>query len=176
MATTPNTTSIVVSFGSQSDAASAANAHLSAQVDSRPTGLNNGATSFQPGDTCWILVFMSDNVSLDGDPILSAGTLGGGQQVSGIDIQEQLTFANVDTASLSVPATGISNTKWLGKSLGDLSLISNNSEVQASQKGVAVAMIDYTANATAYSITAPQTLDGEVSFGICVMIQGKLNA
>ena len=112
--------SIVVSFGNQSAAATAANAHLSAQIDSRPTGLNGGNTSFNPGDTCWILIFMSDNVALDGDPVLSAGTLGGGQLVTGISITEQLTFANVNTASLSVPSTGITSSKWLGRSLGTL--------------------------------------------------------
>lgn len=169
-----NETSIVISFGDQAGAASAANAHLSAKVDDRATGLNNGNTSFKPGDTCWILIFKSDNVALDGDPILSAGTLSGGQQVTGISMTEQITFSNTNTSSISVPSTGISTTKWLGRSLGSLSLSGNKSEVTASSKGVAVAKVTYLANATAFSITAPATLDGETSFGIICMINGKL--
>ena len=176
MATAANTTSIVVSFGNQSAAATAANAHLSAQIDSRPTGLNGGVTSFNPGDTAWFLIFMSDNVALDGAPVASAGTIGGGQLVSGITISEQLTFANVNTASLSVPATSISATKWLGTSLGSLTLTGNNSTVQSDQTGVAVAKVDFLADALAYSITAPTVLDGETAFGIVLVINGKLIA
>ena len=171
-----NTTSIVVSFGSQSAAATAANAHLSAQIDSRPSGLNGGNTSFNPGDTAWFLIFMSDNVQLDGAPVASAGTIGGGQLVSGINIVEQLTFANTNVANLSVPATSIASNKWLGNNLGALSLTGNKSEVTASQTGVGVCKIDFLANALAYSITAPQTLDGETSFGIAIVVNGKLIA
>ena len=52
-----STATIRVSFGDGSS--SVPGAHLSAEVDSRPTGLNGGKTSFQPGDSCWFLVFIS---------------------------------------------------------------------------------------------------------------------
>ena len=48
--------------------------HLSAEVDSRPTGLNGGKTGFAPGETAYILVFASDNVSIS-ETICSAGSL-----------------------------------------------------------------------------------------------------
>lgn len=168
-----NTTSIVVSFADQA-AASAANAHLSAEVDSRPTGLNGGKTSFKPGDTAWLLIYMSDNVELTGTPIASAGSIGGGQAITGISKTQEVTFANEDSSSIQVPSTGITAIKWLGTSLGALTLEGNKTAVKAASKGVAVAKVTYSCNATAYSITAPVTLDGETSFSIVIFIEGQL--
>lgn len=170
-----STTSIVCQFG-DSNAASEANAFLSAEIDDRETGLNSGNTSFKPGDTAWFLVYMSANVELDGAPEISAGTLTSGQNVTGIVKEEQLTFQNSNTASISVPATSLSSTKWLGRSLGSLSLSGNKTEVTASSKGVAVAKVKYLTNAIAFGLTSPATLDGESSFGIVVVVSGKLKA
>jgi hypothetical protein len=167
-------TSIVISFGSDSEAAAAANAHLSAEVDSRPTGLNGGRTNFKPGEVCWFLIYMSDNVQLDGEPISSAGTITAGATVTGINKTQEIVFNNEDSSSIQVPSTGITTTKWLGRSLGALTLIGNKATVKAGSKGVAVAKVTYTCNAKSYSITAPAVLDGETSFSIAILVNGLL--
>ena len=62
---------IRVQFGNP-DGSEAAG-HLSAEIDTRPGGLNGGRTSFNPGETAYILVYKSDNVSIT-DTICSAGS------------------------------------------------------------------------------------------------------
>lgn len=166
-------TTIQVSFGSQSDAASAANAHLSAEIDDRPDGLNGGKTSFKPGDTAWFLVYKSTNVNI-ASVDSSAGTLSSGQAVTGISKVQDVTFSDSNEGSLQVPATSISATKWLGRSLGVPSLQGNMSSVSVPSKGVAVAKITYLCDATAYSITSPATLEGETSFTIAILVLGEL--
>lgn len=167
-----STTSLVVSFGDTD--VSWANVHLSAEIDRRLKGLNQGKTSFSPGERAWFLIYMSDNVALDGDPSCSAGTISGGQLISGIEITEDVTFMNVNTSTTKVPATSIKSVKWIGRSLGNIVLTGNNTGLQADSAGVAVAKITYLADAVSYAITSPVSIDGETSFSIAVMVLGKV--
>ncbi len=55
--------------GSGGPGGSGASGHLSAEVDTRAAGLNGGRSSFSPGETVYILIYKSDNVSHpDGHP------------------------------------------------------------------------------------------------------------
>ena len=42
--------------------------HLSAEIDTRPTGLNGGRNAFNPGETVYILVYKTDNVTITVTP------------------------------------------------------------------------------------------------------------
>jgi hypothetical protein len=161
------TANITVSFGAEGAAADGS--HLSAAIDDRPDGLNGGDTSFMPGDVAYFLVYQSDNVTHD-DPIPSAGAVAASGSVS-VTRVEDITFANEDTATLSVPASGVS-VKWFGNALGKLTLQPDKMTVKADAKGVAVGRVTYTASAKAYGLTSPLEIGGETDFSILVFILG----
>ena len=82
-------------------------------------------------------------------------------------------FEDADTANLGKPArTGISQTVWYGRSLGNLSLQSDKVTVKASAKGVGVARVTYDALARVYALSSPSTLNGETDFSILALIKG----
>ena len=168
----PVTANITVSFGADDADAAGANAHLSAEIDDRPAGLNNGDTSFAPGDTAYFLVFKSSNVTYDA-PITSAGTVFGAGSGISVTKEQDIQFADEDTASLSVPATAITNVTWLGRSLGGLTL-QDPTTVKASAKGVGVARVQYTCAADAFGLISPATLAGLTDFSILVFILGHI--
>lgn len=167
----PVTANITVSFG-DSAGSSGASGHLSAEVDSRADGLNAGKTSFAPGDRAHFLVYKSSNVSYD-TPVASAGSIAAGGKGISVTKEDDIQFADTDTASLSIPAQSIVSVTWLGRSLGSLVLADANT-VKASAKGVAVARVKYTAKADAWSLTSPATLAGLTDFSILVFILGRL--
>ena len=167
----PVTANITVSFGDQTGA-DGVNGHLSAEIDDRPAGLNAGDTSFAPGDTAYFLVYKSDNVTYD-FPVASAGTVTAAGTGLTVSKEQDLQFADVDTASLSIPATAITNVTWLGRSLGELSL-QDPTTVKASAKGVAVARVTYTCRADGFGLASPTTLAGLTDFSILVFILGHL--
>ena len=139
--------------------------------DTRPGGLNGGRTSFNPGETAYILVYKSDNVSIT-DIICSAGSLSS-QGTAVVSVTEEIMFEDADTANLGKPArTGISQTVWYGRSLGGLSLQSDKVTVKAAAKGVGVAKVTYDALARVYALSSPSTLNGETDFSILALIKG----
>jgi hypothetical protein len=161
------TANITVSFGA--DGASAGS-HLSAEIDDRTEGLNAGETSFSPGDQAGFLVYQSSNVTHDA-PVPSAGAVSSVGAVT-VEREEDVSFANEDTASLGVPAAGITSVTWFGNALGGLTLQPDGMTVKASAKGVAVARVTYTAPATGYKLASPATLAGETDYSIVVFILG----
>ena len=84
---------IRVQFGNPDGSGS--DGHLSAEVDTRPDGLNGGRSSFSPGETAYILVYKSDNVSIT-DTICSAGSLSA-QGSAVVTVTEELMFEDADT-------------------------------------------------------------------------------
>ena len=168
-------TTIVVQFGSpQRDGQSAA-AHLSAEIDSRPDGLNGGKTSFLPGDRVGILVFKTPNVAVSAIEC-SSGSISTGGNVT-VTRSEELTFANSDTANLSVPASGALSTRWMGRSLGTLSVAGDEpTAVRASSRGIGVARVSFPAQADSYWLNSPATIDGLTDFSIVVVIVGEVSA
>lgn len=165
------TANITVSFGDS--AADGANGHLSAEIDGRPTGLNGGKTSFAPGDKAHFLVYKSSNVTYD-TPIASAGTIAAGGKGITVEKEDDIQFADTDTANLSIPAESIVSVTWMGRSLGSLSLQGDKTTVKVSAKGVAVARVKYACKADAWSLQSPATLGGLTDFSILVFILGHL--
>ena len=160
---------IRVQFGNPDG--SGANGHLSAEIDSRPDGLNYGKVAFESGDTAYILVYKSDNVSIT-DAICSAGSLSAQGSVV-IPVTETLMFEDSDTATLSKPARStITQPVWYGRSLGNLTLQPDKITVKASNKGVAVAKVTYDSLAMVYALSSPYSLNGEVDFSILALIKG----
>lgn len=150
--------------------------HLSAELDTRENGLNGGRTSFNPGDTAYILVYKSDNVQIE-DVVCSSGSITRGQEIV-VDVEDEIFFEDSDTATLNKPcqSTALSSTRWFGRSLGSLSLQSDKMTVKASAKGVAVAKVGYRARAIVYALTSPASIDGETDFSILVVIKGTVAA
>lgn len=163
---------IRVQFGSpDGGSCSGMTGHLSAEIDTRPDGLNGGRNAFSPGETVYILVYKSDNVSIT-DTICSAGSLSA-QGSTIVDKADELMFEDADTATLPVPArSGLSSTTWYGRNLGTLTLQSDKVTARASSKGVGVAKVTYEALAAVYALTSPETLNGVTDFSILALIKG----
>jgi hypothetical protein len=151
--------------------AGGAQAHLSAEIDSRTDGYNQGRTSFKPGDVVYFLVYKSANVTYD-NPIASAGgiTSHGSTSISQTD---DLAFPNVRTATIGKPATGITASQWLGNALGALTLV-DEMTVQAEAQGVAVARVTTAAPADLWSLTSPASINGLTDYSVLIYIQGHL--
>lgn len=145
--------------------------HLSAEVDSRPDGLNAGRTSFAPGDPVHILVYKSPNVSIN-NVEASAGSIHPGPQEN-IEVTDILTFNNSREASLSKPAAGGLSVTWYGASLGALAIGADGVSVQASKSGVAVAKVVYQTAARSYRLSSPLEVNGEKNYQILVLIIGN---
>ena len=162
---------IRVQFGSP-DGQGASEGHLSAEVDARPDGLNGGKTSFSPGETVYLLVYRSDNVSIT-ETICSAGSLSAQGTVT-VTVTDELMFEETDSASLSVPArAGLTASVWYGRSLGSLTLQSDKVTVKTQAKGVGVAKVSYEALAQIYALASPASLNGETDFSILALIKGS---
>jgi hypothetical protein len=162
---------IRVQFGSP-DGQGTSEGHLSAEVDARPQGLNGGKTSFSPGETVYILVYKSDNVSIT-ETICSAGSLSA-QGTATVTVTDEMMFEETDNASLSVPArAGIDSSVWYGRSLGTLTLQSDKVTVKSAVKGVGVAKVTYEAQAQVYALASPAALNGETDFSILALIKGS---
>ena len=162
------TTTVQISFG---DADAEAGAHLSAEVDSRPDGLNAGKSSFVGGEPVYVLVYKSNNVSIK-EKILSAGTIfGAGSEV--VENEEFITFSNTRESSISKPASGPLTVTWYGKSLGGISVAGDGVSLTASASGVAVAKVVYKSNAQAFRISTPLTLGGSPDYSILLYILGE---
>lgn len=159
-------TNFQISFGA---AAGAAGGHLSAEIDGRPEGLNQGRTSFVPGESAGFLVYQSANVRHDA-PIPSGGAVASlGARV--VEREEDVVFPDTNEASLRIPASAIIQVVWMGRSLGALAL-DGETTLRASSKGVAVARVKYRANADAYRLSSPLTLGGLTDYSILIFIQG----
>ena len=167
------TASITVSFGAGADGADV-QGHLSAEVDNRPDGLNAGKTSFNAGDTVYFLVYKSANVEYD-SPITSAGGISSENSVS-VSKTDSLTFANVNTAELSVPANSAPSVVWSGRNLGTVTLGANQKTITTTATGVAIGNATYTASADAFALTSPVSIGGSTDFSILVFIAGRVVA
>ena len=160
------TTTCQITFG----AGDKNRAHLSAEVDSRPNGLNGGRTRFTGGEPVYTLVYKSKNVTIQQSAV-SAGAVFPAENVL-VDMDEFITFANKREASLSKPATGPLSVTWYGRSLGGLSLQEDQTTVLASMEGVAVARVRYKAQARAWRLSTPTELNGEKEFNILFFVAG----
>ena len=161
---------IRVQFGNPDGTGTAG--HMSAEVDTRPEGLNHGKSAFSPGETVYLLVYPSENVSIT-DTLCSAGSLTA-HGTTVVSVTEELMFEETDTASLSKPArSGLSQSIWYGRSLGPLSVSPDKITLKASSKGVGVVKVTYDTLAQIYALSSPAMLNGESDFSILALIKGK---
>ncbi len=161
------TTSLVVQFD-----ATNSSGKLAAEIDSRPAGYNNGKTSFAPGDQPAFLIFKSADVTID-SVVPSAGAIA--DLVGGtITVEEMIEFADTDTASLSKACdSGITTSKWLGTSLGAVTLV-GDSQLVAAVKGVGVLKVTYQARFVAKRlVSVPAVLNGETTYEVLIVITGS---
>ena len=158
-----------VQFG---DSAGSANGHLSAEIDARADGLNGGKTAFTPGETVYLLVYASANVTVT-EMLCSAGSLARhGSAV--VTVTEDLLFEDADTASLSKPArASLTQSAWYGRSLGTLTLQADRMTVKAASRGVGVARVSYETLAQVVALSSPVALNGETDFSILALIKGS---
>jgi hypothetical protein len=149
--------------------------HLSAEIDSRPTGYNGGRTNFTAGDSPAFLVFNSSDVSVD-SIVSSAGAIVDASPPVGLmEVSEDLQFSGTAEAQPSKPIYGgLTSAKWLGNTLGDGSLQVTENKVAVTAAGVGVLRVKYFALFKAYRLTAvPYPLNGETSFPVLIVITGS---
>ena len=162
------TTNIVVQFGSEDDADKY---HLSAEIDSREDGYNKGKTSFIPGDSPYLLIYKSDELSLSFD--VSTGGLSS-RSSELIAVDDFVTFANSDQEDVSKPPSGGVTLKRIAGSPG--ATISNMT-ISLPEPDVAVWKASYATRAYVYQLVGiPTELEDETSFPVVVFITGTSNA
>lgn len=152
------TTHIVVQFADSSDTVNA-----QVEVDDREFGFNGGKTTFYPGDSPALLLFMPSGYIVD-SVYTSAGTvslLGDTTKV----IEGDYVFANEDTASLSYPYTANLVYSWMGTGLGALGVseyelrlparpVDPVTHLHVPPYRVGIARATYESNAKAYRLSA----------------------
>lgn len=161
---------IQVQFGAES---AYSTRHLSAQIDTREDGLNNGKSSFSPGEMVAFLVFEGPGVTHD-YPVCSAGSVAlFDWQGEGLLEEHDVMFQNNDSVTVGKPIAELLNVTWVGRSLGDLTLQDDKLTLRATNEGVAVARIEYrTVTPKAYVLQSPQTIAGLSDYAILVYIEG----
>lgn len=153
--------------------AGSAGAHLSAELDDRPAGLNSGKTGFVGGDSAFFLVYKSSNVEIVAADC-SAGSVSKHADAVTVTKTEDLNFEDEDSAQLPVPAHAITASKWLGRNLGAITLQADKQTIKAVSRGVGVLRVTYQAQPMAYRLDSPVKVAGETDFSILVLITGEV--
>lgn len=148
------TTSVVVQF-----ATGDADGTLVAEVDGRDPddgGLNGGKTSFVPGDDVIILTYKSDNVAISFTDS-SLGQLVVSGSAFAVEVEEQVTFAGEEEASVRYPINGaLKSVEWFGNNLGNVTPLGQNKvQIPAPSSGhsVGVAKLTYDSIAVPYRLS-----------------------
>ncbi len=154
------TATLNVRFGADQVAAGAD--ALIAEVDSRETGLNAGKSNFVPGDEVFILLYQSNNVTIN-KVVTSLGTISKQPALSPqiVELEESIIFANEPDANVSRPIITLVSDVWLGTDLGgiiktgDLQVSLSNPPSGLVPNGVfaGVNTLTYTSTATVYKLT-----------------------
>lgn len=119
------------------------------EIDDRETGPNGGRSSFSPGDTVYLLLYASPNVS-NIRSFTTSGSLSAGSSVE-VDREEIISFAQEREASPRYPVVpGSFSFEWYGPS-ASVTLV-NNKFVTASDV-LAVGKVKYRARARSYSLS-----------------------
>lgn len=162
------TTSLVVQFGSESDAE---NFFLSAEIDSRSDGFNNGVTTFLPGDSPYYLVYKSAELSLT--TVTTSGTIASAGTTS-IPITEFKTFAGSKTQSLSKPPNGSVSVNVLASVGAPGTPTVSGTSLSFNEAATAVVKVSYTTTPSVFQlINVPTSLGGESSFPVVIYIVGS---
>ena len=180
MSGTSVTASIIVQFGDEANA----NTHVSIEIDSRSEadgGLNKGKTSFKPGDTVYLLVHKSVNVTLT-DHTSSAGVLTKlpGQIYVKNEDNEEVSFSDSDEASASKPVYNDFEYTWMGSNhdLGSILPSTGYPNLKANSKTlyeVGIASISYDSLVTIYRLETPSDINGETDYRILCVVYAQAN-
>lgn len=105
---------VVATLNVSFDSSSTTTGSIKLEIDDRADGLNNGNTSFKPGDDAYYWLFKDSNVTLE-EHVATAGGIGSAGSDAKV-IDENITFNNSDTGSLGYPPSGAVSMDWLGRS------------------------------------------------------------
>ena len=159
------TASIVVNF---SDGGDSGNGILMAEIDRRSDGLNNGKSTFYPGDSVGFLLYKGSNVNID-SVVSSAGSIGPAGLQS-ITVKETVQFADKKVGTLQYPAKAIGGYKWLGNDGGQPSLV-DEVNLHIEEDIVGVLQVIYSTEAYGYVLSGvPHPLSGEYTYDVLVVV------
>lgn len=104
-----------VNFSAE-DGSGGSGAGIKLEIDDREDGLNNGDTSFAPGDDAYFFMFVDESrvELITTTPVTTAGgvsSAGTGTK----DIDEHITFSNSSEAQLGYYPSGSVTYRWLGR-------------------------------------------------------------
>lgn len=146
-----------------------------AELDSRPSGLNLGITTFVPGAKPYILLFKDPSVtvervvfSMDGLSLVEVAN-----QV--LEMEDTLTFEETRTASIGYPFTSEVSKVWMGHDLGNLTVVGG--KVTAQRSGTAIVNYKYNSTGQAFRLEGvPQSVNGLTKFDILVNFYGRVGS
>lgn len=143
------TASVTIGFGT----ASTASPSFSAEVDSREDGYNSGKSQFAPGDTVYILLYKSTDITLGPSPVATSGGVAQTATIT-IDVTEDVSLAYETEFSISKPiANGTTPVfTWYSAVPAGLTKTSETTYSVAA-KSIAVGKIDYKATAQVWALT-----------------------
>jgi len=166
------TATVTVAFSN-----SAGSAQLSAEIDNRPDGPNEGKTSFSPGDDVYLLVRKSADVTVAGYATIGNVSLVGA--VTGMEEKEMLVFPRTRSAELSkTPEGGVSFT-WFGTVPGTPVVkgktVNLTGAYDKDNPPIGVAEAVYTTAAESWKLSGiPATVNGKSSFEVLVVMVGTV--
>lgn len=117
MANTTITAHIVVEFSGGADTP-----NVLVEIDGREDGYNNGKTTFFPGETAYLLLYVPEGWTCVYTAV-SAGAIAYVEDTE-VSIEDFLTFVDDDTANLQYPLSGVAAFTWLGNNLGVVTVVS----------------------------------------------------
>ena len=123
---------------------------FSVEVDDRENGPNGGRTSFQPGDTVYLLLYASDNVEQIRSFVTSGSLSQGGSVI--VQKEEIITFAKEREASARYPVvSGSATYEWYGPAPSSISV--SNGKFIAPADTFAIGKAKYRSQATQYTLS-----------------------
>nr|CRH06119.1 conserved protein of unknown function [Candidatus Magnetococcus massalia] len=145
--------------------------HLSAEVDRRVDGLNQGRTTYHSGGSAHLLVNQGPETIIQSITTSTGSLLPNPDQT--YTVTDDVNFDGTNAATLSQPAQSIQSVIWLGNDLGTLTLAADAITVMAASSGVAIARITFIVRSRSWSLSAPEEVAGLDSFPVQVRIAGE---
>ena len=137
----------------------------------RPDGFDQGAHRFFPGETARFVLTPQEA----GERVEVATSIG--EAIDSWPTQwqqtEDVTFVGSNQGRLTLPATDIVESHWLGSSLGEPVLQADGRTLITPLAGTAVLRTTYEVAAMAYAVPIPQQLGEEEPFPILVTATGQ---
>lgn len=169
----PITTNLVIRFQT-TDSSAAENAVLSAELDTRDDGLNEGRSQFLYGDTPAYLIYRTDNVTYTQE-----STAGSVQYIEtgSIEVIETISFVGETEARLSKPPLGgVAFTLVAGRDVDVSTLTVVGTRVTNPVEALAVVKAQYMTRYEAYrliGVTDPMVPDLE-DYEVIIYILGTI--